>query len=131
MPLVRRIIMMTNAMGLSRSRAVLALTVAVTALAFATAGAQTTYTANMTGPQADPSNASPGTGTATVTVDPVSHTMHIVVNFSGLLYPTTVAHIHAPTALPGTGTVVPATTLPTLPGFPVGVTFGSYDTVLF
>jgi hypothetical protein len=57
--------------------------------------------------------------------------MHIVVNFSGLVGVSTVAHIHAPTATPMTGTASPATTTPTLPGFPAGVTLGSYDMVLF
>ena len=35
--------------------------------------------------------------------------------------------IHAPTAVAGTGTAGVATTLPTFPGFPAGVTLGAYD----
>ena len=123
--------MLTNVMGLSRSRVVLALAIAVVAFAFTGASAQITYNAVLTGPNEDPPNGSPATGTATVEVDAISHTLHIVVNFSGLVANSTIAHIHAPTTTPGTGTAAPATTTPTLPGFPAGVTSGSYDMVLF
>lgn len=123
--------MLTNVMGLSRSRIGLALAIAVVAFAFSSASAQTVYTAGLSGPNEDPPNGSPATGTTTVTVDPVAHTIHIVVNFSGLVGLSTLAHIHAPTSVPNAGTASPATTTPTLPGFPAGVTFGSYDMVLF
>jgi hypothetical protein len=49
------------------------------------------------------------------------------VQFSGLLGTTIASHIHACTAAPGTGTAGVATTVPTFPGFPLGVTSGSYD----
>ncbi|WP_139379481.1 CHRD domain-containing protein [Zoogloea sp. LCSB751] len=39
-------------------------------------------------------NASPATGAAMVVIDTVAHTMQVDVVFSGLLGPTTAAHIH-------------------------------------
>ena len=88
-----------------------------------------TYIANLSGPSESPPNASPGTGIATVIVDPVAHTMDVDTTFSGLVTTgtgTTAAHIHAPTAAPFTGTAGVATTTPTFPGFPLGVTSGTY-----
>ena len=84
------------------------------------------YTATLNGASEFPPNASPGTGTALVDMDTTFHTMRVQVTFSGLLGNTTSAHIHAPTAAPFTGTVGIATP-PTLLGFPLGVTAGTYD----
>jgi hypothetical protein len=53
--------------------------------------------------------------------------MRVEVTFSGLLGTTTASHIHAATATPGMGTAMVATTTPTFPGFPLGVTSGTYD----
>jgi len=89
--------------------------------------AVTTYTTTLSGPNESPPNASPGTGTGIVDVDPVAHTMRVRVNFSGLTGTTTACHIHAPTLVALTGTASVATTTPTFPGFPGGVTSGSYD----
>jgi hypothetical protein len=69
----------------------------------------------------------PATGFTTVTYDSAAHTLRVQATFSGLLGPTTVAHIHAPTAVPGAGTIGVATQVPTFPGFPAGVTAGTYD----
>lgn len=88
------------------------------------------YTANLSGPNEDPPNASPGIGFATVTVDDVANTMHVQVTFSGLLGNTTAAHIHCCTAIPLTGTAGVATTTPNFAGFPLGVTSGIYDNIL-
>ena len=85
------------------------------------------YFANLNGPSESPPNASLGTGTALVGVDTVANTMHVQVSFSGLTTGTTASHIHAATALPGVGTASVATTVPTFPGFPLGVTSGTYD----
>jgi hypothetical protein len=55
--------------------------------------------------------------------------MRVQASFSGLVSPTTVAHIHCCLASPfltGVNEMV-ATTLPTFPGFPSGVTSGTYD----
>jgi hypothetical protein len=84
-----------------------------------------TYVATLTGPGESPPNASPGTGFATVLVDPLANTMEVQVSFSGLLSTTTASHIHCCVA-PPTATGV-ATQLPTFTGFPLGVTAGTYD----
>ena len=68
-----------------------------------------------------------GTGFAQVDFDIVAHQMRVQVSFSGLSGNTTVAHIHGPTAAPGVGTAGVMTTTPSFPGFPTGVTFGTYD----
>jgi hypothetical protein len=68
-----------------------------------------------------------GTGTAIVTIEPEAFTFRVEVSFSGLSSLTTAAHIHCCTATPGTGTALVATIVPSFPGFPLGVTAGSYD----
>jgi hypothetical protein len=93
-------------------------------------GAITTYTAVLTGPAESPPNASPGTGLATVDVDPVANTMHVHVTFTGLTGTTTASHIHSPTVTPLSGTANVATTTPAFAGFPLGVTSGTYDNTL-
>lgn len=70
---------------------------------------------------------SAGTGTATVTIDTVAHTLRVQATFSGLTGITTAAHIHC--CAPPTGNAPVATQLPSFVGFPLGVTFGSYDTL--
>jgi hypothetical protein len=87
------------------------------------------FTVNLDGPSEDPPNASPGTGHAYIVFDDAAHTMFISVFFSDLIGPTTVAHIHAATLTPGTGTAGVATQTPTFQDFPVGVTSGSYSHV--
>ncbi len=73
-----------------------------------------------------PPNSSPGTGWALVTLDTDATTMRVQAEFSGLLSPVTVAHIHA-RANSGAPTGGVATTTPTFAGFPSGVTAGTYD----
>lgn len=82
---------------------------------------------SLSGPAEEPPNASPGTGTATVSLDTVAHVMTVQATFSGLLSPTTMAHIHCCTALPFTGLAGVATPVPNFPGFPLNVTSGSYS----
>lgn len=97
-------------------------------LALPAAGANaaiTVFTGNLTGTQEFPPNASPGTGLATITIDDVTRSMIVDVSWSGLLSPTTVAHIHC-CAGPG-ATAIPATSVPTFPGFPPGVTSGTFN----
>lgn len=84
------------------------------------------YQAALSGPAEAPPNSSPGMGFAVVTFDADNHTMRVQVTFSGLTSGTTASHIHAPTIIPG-GTAGVATTVPTFPGFPLGVTSGTYD----
>jgi hypothetical protein len=90
-----------------------------------------TFSGFLTGPNEEPPNASPGTGTALVTIDDVAHTLRVQVTFSDLLAGVTAAHIHiinGPGDNDGQPTLGPvATTTPTFPGFPSGVTFGAYD----
>jgi hypothetical protein len=113
------------------------------ALAIAFLGAQPAlaapifFTTNLSGPNEAPPNASPGTGTAFVTIDPVAHTLQVDVTFSGLVATTTASHIHVingPGDLDLSDTIGPvATTTPSFVGFPLGVTSGSmnqtYDTL--
>jgi hypothetical protein len=103
----------------------------VLAIAVPATAAPITYTGVLTGTNEEPPNASPATGTTSVTVDPVAHTLRVVLDFSGLLAPSTAAHIHVingPGDLNLADTVGPvATTTPAFVGFPVGVTSGSMD----
>lgn len=107
-----------------------ALTLAL-ALAASAAGqaAATTYVfdAHLAGPNEFPPVASPGTGFSRLYLDTDAHTMRVTATFEGLVGTTTVAHIHAPTADPNTGTAAPATQVPSFVGFPTGVTSGAYD----
>jgi hypothetical protein len=90
-------------------------------------GASFVFTAHLSGAAESPPVESPGTGFTTVTYNSVLHTLRVEANFSGLIGSTTVAHIHAPTAFAGEGTIGVATQLPTFSGFPAGVTSGIYD----
>lgn len=95
-------------------------------VASSASAAQILYTAVLT-PEAPGAT---GAGTAFVLWDDVSHDVLITANWTGLSGGTTVAHIHCCTAVPGTGTVGVAVTPNTLPGFPVGLTSGSYSSPL-
>jgi hypothetical protein len=75
----------------------------------------------------EPSVTSDGTGSARVTYDSVAQTLRVQISFADLVAGTTVAHIHAPTAEPGVGNVGVAVHPGTFPGFPAGVTSGTYD----
>jgi hypothetical protein len=88
-----------------------------------------TFVANLTQGLEVPPTGSPGTGEATVVVDTAANTLHVDVTFSGLTSGTTASHIHCCLASPfETGVnVMVATTTPTFPGFPLGVTSGTYD----
>lgn len=90
-------------------------------------GAIIAYFANLSGPNESPPVASPGIGSATVTIDTVLHTMRVQVTFSGLLANTTACHIHSATAVPFAGNAGVATQTPSFVGFPLGVTSGSMD----
>jgi hypothetical protein len=115
-----------------RPTVALALTIGLLGLGAAPAarGGIITYAAVLDGASESPPNASPGTGFAQVDIDDVALTMRVRVTFSGLLGTTTAAHIHAPTATPGTGTASVATQVPTFVDFPLGVTSGTYDGTL-
>jgi hypothetical protein len=88
------------------------------------AASTVTYDAVLSG---DGESNSSGTGFAIVTIN--GNMMEVNVTFSGLTTGTTASHIHCCTAVPGSGTAGVATTTPTFPGFPLGVTSGSYDQI--
>jgi CHRD domain len=116
---------------LSKQQALLAIATAVlVGFAPAARAAIVSYTANLDGPSESPPNASPGIGLAVVDVDASANTMHVHVNFTGLVGTTTASHIHAPTLVALTGTAGVATTTPYFAGFPIGVTSGTYDNTL-
>ena len=85
---------------------------------------QLTFTATLTGSQEVPPTGSPGIGSALVTLDTVTHLLTVNVSFAGLGSPTIASHIHCCTP-PGANAIV-ATAVPTFPGFPLGVTTGTY-----
>lgn len=93
-------------------------------------GSIITYNVALSGPNESPANASPGTGSGTVVVDNVAHTMAVNFSFTGLTGNTTASHIHAATAIPLTGTSGVATTTPSFAGFPLGVTAGAMNNTL-
>lgn len=85
---------------------------------------QVAFVATLTGSQEVPPNASPGIGSALVTLDTTTNLLTINTSFAGLLSPTVAAHIHCCTP-PGANAMV-ATQVPSFPGFPLGVTTGTY-----
>ena len=109
---------------------ILGLLVMVTAFAGVANADALVFTATLRGTNEIPQNSSPGTGNAVVTID--GNIMTVTANFSGLVSTTstgapsgvTAAHIHC--CAPTTGFAGVATTLPTFPEFPMGVTSGTY-----
>ena len=93
--------------------------------------ADTVLTAVLSAPlEMNPSDNSPGTGTAVVTLEP-GDMMRVQVTFSGLTSGTTASHIHCCLPAPFQNANEPVgTTIPTFPNFPLGVTSGSYDQTL-
>ena len=91
--------------------------------------ATTTLVANLTGAAEFPPTGSPGTGTATVVLDTTAQTLAVAVMFSGLEAGTTASHIHCclPSPFQTGVNVGVATTTPTFPNFPLGVTSGTYS----
>jgi len=89
----------------------------------------TTFVGNLAGANEVPLVVSPGTGLATVVLDPTAQTIQVNVTFSGLTSNDVAAHIHCCAPL-GTNAGV-ATTVPAFPGFPLGVTSGTYSSALF
>jgi hypothetical protein len=85
---------------------------------------QLVFVTTLTGAQEVPPTGSPGIGSALVTLDTATNLLTINVSFAGLLSPTIASHIHCCTP-PGANAIV-ATTVPTFPGFPLGVTTGTY-----
>jgi CHRD domain/PEP-CTERM motif len=88
-----------------------------------------TFTFFASGPNENPPNASPGTGSGTVFISLATHVLMINLSFTGLTGNTTASHIHAPVLVPG-GTAGVATQTPSFVGFPLGVTSGTFMTTL-
>jgi hypothetical protein len=88
------------------------------------------FTTFLSGPNESPVNASPGTGTAVVTIDPVAHTLQVDVIFQDLVAGNTASHIHVINGPGDTNTADTlgpvVTTTPTFTGFPTGTTFGTF-----
>src|SRR5262249_37655633 len=95
--------------------------------------AVTVLQANLIGGNEVPPSGSPGTGTALVTLDTTTQMLTVQETFGGLGSPTTMSHIHCCLAspfLPGVNVGV-ATTTPSFPGFPTGVTSGNFGPMTF
>src|SRR5882672_7698662 len=88
------------------------------------------YSVTFSGPNEFPVNSSPGIGFGIVNYNDVAHTLELQVTFSGLQGTTTASHIHGPTTAPFFQNAGVATTTPSLTGFPLGVTNGSYSGTL-
>ena len=85
---------------------------------------QVAFVTTLTGSQEVPPTGSPGIGSALVILDTATNMLTVNVSFAGLISPTIASHIHCCT-LPGANAMV-ATAVPTFPGFPLGVTTGTY-----
>jgi hypothetical protein len=88
-----------------------------------------TFVGNLSGANEVPPVASPGTGLATVILDPTAQTLQVNATFMNLTSNDVAAHIHCCAPL-GTNAGV-ATTVPAFPGFPLGVTSGTYSSGVF
>jgi hypothetical protein len=116
---------------ISTGSCLLALAAGVILPAPATHANPMTFTANLSGANENPATPSLGTGLATIVLDPTAQTLQVNATFSGLTNDVA-AHIHCCQTLPGTNqNEGVATTLPAFPGFPLGVTSGTYSSVVF
>lgn len=91
-----------------------------------------TFIGNLSGANENPSTMSNGTGLATIVLDPTAQTLTVSATFSGLSSNDAAAHIHCCQTMPGTNqNEGVATTVPAFPGFPLGVTSGTYGPMTF
>lgn len=103
---------------------------ALSALALAATAAQAHVT-YFTGTFAPEAAGATGSGSLFMEYDNDGHTLLINASWAGLSGNTTTAHIHCCTAMPNTGTAgVALATGGILPGFPLGVTSGSYSRLI-
>ena len=108
---------------------VLAVATALMLLVPAAYAIPVTFVGNLTGANEVPPVPSSATGLATVVLDAAAQTLQMNATFSGLTSNTNAAHIHCCAPL-GTNAGV-ATTVPAFPGFPLGVTSGSFTSAVF
>ena len=95
------------------------------AAAPAQAQAQDMWTFTLRGSTETPPNASPATGSGMITL--AGNMLRVQASWSGLTGATTAAHLHCCTATPFTGVAPVASPVPSFPGFPLGVTSGTFD----
>jgi CHRD domain len=90
-----------------------------------------TFTADLTAANEvqTPPVVSPGTGLATIVLDPTAQTLTVSATFSDLTSITNAAHIHCCAPVGANAGV--ATTVPAFAGFPLGVTSGTYGPMTF
>ena len=101
-------------------------------VASAAYAAPVTFTVTLLGSNENPPSGSPGTGFATVVLDPTAQTLQLNVTFSNLTTPDIAAHIHCCLPSPfSPNNVGVATVMPVFPGFPMNVTSGTYSSVAF
>ena len=101
----------------------LALLLAIAAMPEITNAEPLVFGTTLIGSNEVPAVVTPGIGTAVVTVD--GNIMTVNATFSGLIGNTTASHIHC-CNVPGMNAGV-ATAVPSFPGFPLGVTSGTYS----
>jgi hypothetical protein len=89
------------------------------------ASAATVYRAPLLGANENPPVSSPGAGVALLTID--GGLLTVSASFSNLVENVAAAHVHCCAPAPANAGVATAT--PTFPGFPSGVTSGSYSHV--
>src|SRR6202022_1444295 len=88
-----------------------------------------TFVGNLSGANEVPTVVTPGTGLAKIILNTTAQTLQANATFSGLTSNDVAAHIHCCAPL-GTNAGV-ATTVPAFPGFPLGVTSGTYSSPVF
>jgi hypothetical protein len=122
---------MKRSLSVAPKRTVIVLAVATALLLLVPAAyaIPVTFVGHLTGANEVPPVPSSATGLATVVLDAAAQTLQINATFSGLTSNTNAAHIHCCAPL-GTNAGV-ATTVPAFPGFPLGVTSGSFTSAVF
>lgn len=103
------------------------LTAAVMLLSAAAGAHAQIYKVVLSGSNEIPAVASNGSGTAIISLNTTTHEMRVSANFTGLTGNTTASHVHCCVVLPANAGV--ATTTPTFPGLPLGVTAGAWDSI--
>ncbi len=105
-------------------------TAATAALLLSISGAAQAHLTVFQGTFAPEAANATGSGTLMLEYDHDGHTLFIDADWSGLSGTTTQAHIHCCIAAPNTTAGIALATSGNLPGFPLGVTSGSYSMVI-